>query len=194
MASSSPGSPVIPPTQAALNDILVQKIHHECEILSDCNLEVLGPQYENWRQNPLVFPPGLIVISELRLQNLRLPLPPFFHYFLAIHDIHLLQLTGNSSSIMSGFILLNLVMDLDLGLEDFHLCYVRVRSERNPKYYLSWRKWWVCFSGIPYDPKHYFLLSGNWQSPLVNSTIFPMHKGFNYSKHFPLTSFRLSDF
>ena len=173
MATSSPTSPVISLIQTTLNNILVQKILRECEVPTDCKPKVLGPQYENWRQNPKVLSPGSIVISELHLQYLILPLPPLFHYFIAIHDIHLFQLTGNSIRIMSGFILLNLVKDLGLGLEEFHLCYVRVRSGRNPKYYFSPRKGWVFFSGIPskdYDPKHYFLLSGNWQSPLVNIT------------------------
>ena len=140
MDSSSLTTPVFPPPQAALNVILIRKTRLECKIPSNCNLEVLGPQYNNWRQDPSIFPRGLIIFSELHLQNLILPLPPFFHYFLAIHDIHLLQLIRNSIHIMSGFILLNLVMDLGLGLEDFHLCYVRVRSGRDPKYYLSPRK------------------------------------------------------
>ena len=90
MASSSPSSPVIPHAQAALNKILVDKIRHECEVPFDCNLEVLGPQYDNWKQNPSVLTPGSIVVFELHLQHLRLPLSPFFHYFLAIHDIHFL--------------------------------------------------------------------------------------------------------
>ena len=185
MTSSSPASSIVPPVQAAHNEILVRKICRECEIPKDCKLEVLGSQYSDWRNNPSVLPPGSIVVSDLHLQNLRLPLPPFFHYFLAIHDIHLLQLTGNSIRVMSGFILLNLIKDLGLTLEDFHTCYVRVRSGRNPKFFLSPRKGWVCFTGTPskdYDPKHFFLLTGNWQSPLVNTSLFPMRRGFNFRK------------
>ena len=97
---------------------MIQKICQECEIPSNCKLEVLGPQYSKWRSDPS----GFIVVSDLHIQNLRLPLPPFFYYFLAIHDIHLLQLTRNSIRVMSGFILLNLIKDLSLGLEDFHIC------------------------------------------------------------------------
>ena len=185
MASSSPAPSAVPPAQAALNEILVRKICRECEIPKDCKLEVLGSQYSDWRNNPSVLPPGSIVVSDLHLQNLRLPLPPFFHYFLAIHDIHLLQLTGNSIRVMSGFILLNLIKDLGLTIEDFHTCYVRVRSGKNPKFFLSPRKGWVCFTGTPskdYDPKHFFLLTGNWQSSLVNRSLFPMRRGFNFRK------------
>ena len=136
-------------------------------------------------KRPSVLPPGSIVISDLHLHNLRLPLPLVFHYFLAIHDIHLLQLTGNSIRMTSEFLILNLIKDLGLGLEDFHFCYTRVHLGTNPKYFLSPIKGWVCFTGIPskdYDPKHYFLLSGNWQSPLVNTTLFPMYRGFNIGK------------
>ena len=81
MASSSPTSSKIPPTQVALNDILVWKIRWECEIPVDCKLEVLGPQYTNWRNDLKILPPGSIIVSDLHLQNLWLPLPPFFHYF-----------------------------------------------------------------------------------------------------------------
>ena len=70
MASSSPVSPIIPPAQAALNEILVRKVCRECEIPNDCKLEVLGPQYSDWRNNPSVLPPGSIVVSDLHLQNL----------------------------------------------------------------------------------------------------------------------------
>ena len=132
-----------------------------------------------------MLPPGSIIVFDLHLQNLRLPLPPFFHYFLAIHHIHLLQLTRNSIRVMSGFILVNLIKDLGLTLEDFHICYVRVRSGKNPKYFLSPRKGWVCFFGTSskdYDLKQYFLLNGNWQSPLVNTSLFPMRRGFNFGK------------
>ena len=86
---------------------------------------------------------------------------------------------------MSGFVLLNLIKDLGLDLEDFHLCYTRVRSGKDPKYFLTPRKGWVCFTGIPskdYDPKHYFLLSGNWKSPMVNTTLFSMRRDFNIGK------------
>ena len=107
MASSSLASSVIPPAQSALNEILIWKICRECEIPNDCKLKVLGPQYSEWRNDPSMLPPGSIVVSDLHLQNLRLHLPPFFHYFLAIHDIHLWQLTGNSIRVMSEFILLN---------------------------------------------------------------------------------------
>ncbi len=187
MTSSSPAPSVTPPAQSALNEILIRKICRECEIPSNCKLKILGPQYSEWRNDPSVLPPGSIVVSDLHLQNLRFPLPPFFHYFLAIHDIHLLQLTGNSIRVMSGFVLLNLIKDLGLTLEDFHTCYVRVRSGKNPKYFLSPRKGWVCFSGISskdYDPKQYFLLSGSWQSPLVNTSLFPMRRGFNFGNDF----------
>ena len=190
MASSYPTSFVIPPTQAALNHILIWKIRRECEISVDCKLEVLGPQYTNWRNNPSILTPSSIVVFDFQLQNLRLPLPPFFHYFLAIHDIHLLQLTGNSIRVMSGFVLLNLIKDLGLGLEDFHFCYTSVCSGKNLKYFLSPRKGWVCFNGIPskdYEPKHYFLLSGNWKSPLVNTSFFPMHRAFNIGKRFHIS-------
>ena len=107
MASSSPTSSEIPPAQAVLQGILVQKIRRECKIPFDCKLEFLGPQYADWKSNPKILPPGSIVVSDLHLQNLRLPLPPFFHYFLAIHDIHLLQLTGNAIRVRSGFVLLS---------------------------------------------------------------------------------------
>ena len=185
MDSSSVTSSQIPPAQAALQGILIQKIRRECEIPSDCELEVLGSQYADWKSNPNILPSGSIVVSDLHLQNLRLPLPPFFHYFLAIHDIHLLQLTGNAIRVMTGWVLLNLIKDLGLGLEDFHACYTRVRSGKGPKYFLTPRKGLVCFSGIPskdYDPKHYFLLSGNWQSSAVNSTLFPIRRDFNIGK------------
>ena len=161
------------------------------EIPSDCKHKVLGPQYFEWRSDPSVLPPGSIVVSDLHLQNLRLPLPPFFHYFLAIHDIHLLQLTGNSIRVMSGFILLK---KLGLRLENFHICYVRIRSGKNPKYFLSPRKWRVCFSGTPskdYEPNHFFLLSGNWQSPLVNTSLFSMRRDFNFGKWFLIFFFIL---
>ena len=133
MDSSSPISSEIPPAQVALQGILVQKIRRECDIPSNCKLEVLGPQYAYRKSNPKILPPGSIVVFELHLQNLRLLLPLFFHYFLAIHDIHLLQLTGNAIRVMSGFVLLNLIKDLGLSLEDFHLCYTRVRSGKGPK-------------------------------------------------------------
>ena len=194
MTSSSPTSSGIPPAQLALNEIMVQKIYRECEIASDCKLEFLGPQYSKWRSDPSVLLPSSIVVSDLHLQNLILPLPSFFHYFLAIHDIHLLQLTGNSIRVMSGFILLNLIKDLGISLEDFHICYVRVRSWRNPKYFLSPRKGWVCFSGTPskdYEPKHYFLLGVNWQSPLVNTSLFSMCMDFNFGKWFMIFLFTL---
>jgi len=101
MSSSSPTSSGIAPAQSALNDIMVRKICRECEIPSNCELEAIGPQYSEWRSDPSVFPLGSIVVSNLYLQNLRLPLLPFFHYFLAIHNIHLLQLTKNFIRVMS---------------------------------------------------------------------------------------------
>ena len=70
MVSSSPASSVIPPAQSALNEILIRKICRECEIPNDCKLEVLGPQYSEWRNDPSVLPPGSIVVSDLHLQNL----------------------------------------------------------------------------------------------------------------------------
>lgn len=76
---------------------------------------------------------------------------------------------------MSGFVLLNLIKDMGLGLDDFHICYVKIPLGKNLKYFLSPRKGWVCIFGIPSkhaDPKHFFLLSGNWQSPFVNHNLF----------------------
>ena len=70
MAGSSPTPSGIPPAQSTLNEILIQKICQECEIPSDCKLEVLGPQYSEWRNDPSVLPPGLIVVFDLHLQNL----------------------------------------------------------------------------------------------------------------------------
>ena len=160
MASSSKKSPIIPPMQVAVNKILVHKYHCECNIPSDCILEVIGSQFENWKKNPSILPLGSIVISELHLQNLRLPFSTFFHYFFVIHDIHPLQLSTNSIRTISRFVPLNLIKDLDLGLLDFHLCYVRVGSAKSSKYFLSPMKGWVCLSGIPSkdsNPKHYFL-------------------------------------
>ena len=81
MANPSLQSPVIPPTQASLNKILVEKTRSECEIPSYSVLEVLGPQYENWKQDPLILPPDSIVVFKFHLQNLGLPLPPFFLLF-----------------------------------------------------------------------------------------------------------------
>ena len=52
MTSSSPTSSGIAHAQSALNDIMVQKICRECEIPSDCKLEVLGHQYSEWRSDP----------------------------------------------------------------------------------------------------------------------------------------------
>ena len=74
MASSSPTSYEIPPAQATLHDILVRKVRRECDIPSHCKLEVLGPQYTNWKNNPKILPLSSIVVSDLHLQNLRLPL------------------------------------------------------------------------------------------------------------------------
>ena len=184
MVGSSTKVTEILPCQAALNKILAKKYRRECDIPFDCTLEVLGSQYKNWKKNPSILPSGSIMISELHLQNLRLPFLPFFHYYFAIHDIHPLQLSINSIRTMSGFVLLNLIKDLGLGLLDFHLCYVRVKSTKSAKYFLSPRKGWVCFSGIPYkdpEPKYYFPLSGNWRSPLVNHSAFQIRQGFNYS-------------
>ena len=90
MDSSSVTSSQIRPAQATIQANLIQKIRRECEIPLDYELEVLGSQYADWKSNPKILPPGSIVVSDLHLQNLRLPLPPFFNYFLAIHDIHLL--------------------------------------------------------------------------------------------------------
>ena len=50
--------------------------------------------------------------------------------FFSIHNIHLLQLSGHVIRAISGFILLNLIKDLGLGLDDFHICYVKVRSRK----------------------------------------------------------------
>ena len=122
MDSSSLTSSEISPAQPTIQSNLIQKIRRDCEIPSDCELEVLASQYADWKSNPNILPSGSIVVSDLHLQNLRLPLPPFFHYFLAIHDIHLLQLTRNAIRVMTGWVLLNLIKNLGLGLEDFHAC------------------------------------------------------------------------
>ena len=145
MATSSQTT-VIPPAQADPNKITIEKYRCECDIPSDCTLEVLGPQYEDWKTNPLILALRFIIMSELHLQNLRLLLPPLFHYIFAIHDIHPLQISTNSIRTMSGFVLSNL--NLGLGLAEFHLCHVRVRSGKSLKYY--------------------FILYGNWKSPSVN--------------------------
>ena len=58
MDSSSVTSSQIPPAQAALQGILIQKIRQECEIHLDCELEVLGSQYADWKSNPNIHPPG----------------------------------------------------------------------------------------------------------------------------------------
>ena len=181
--------------QAALNKILVEKYHHECKIPANCSLEVLGPQYKNWKSDPSIISLGSIVMSELHLQNLRLPLLPFFHNIFAIHDIHPLQLSTNAIRIMSRFVLLNLIKDLGPRLADFHLCYVRVRSGKTPKYFFTPRKGWVCFLRIPLkdiEPKHHFLLSRNWKSPSVNHSLFPIRRGFNYGNSFSSLNFCLN--
>ena len=96
MANPHPKTSEVPPCQSALNKVLINKIYRECDIPSDCVQEVLGSQYENWKIDPNVLLPGSIVVSKLHLQNLRLPLPPFFHYFFVILDIHPLQLSGKA--------------------------------------------------------------------------------------------------
>ena len=137
------------------------------------------------KKDPSILPRGSTVISELRLQNLRLLLPPLFHYLFFIHNLHPLQLSTKAIKIMTRFVLLNLIKNLCLGLSNFHICYVRVRSTKPSKYFLSPRKGWVCFLGNPSkdpNPKHYFLLGGNWQPPSINHTVFPIRWGYNYGK------------
>ena len=116
---------------------IVAKYHHECEILENCTLKLLRLKYEGWESNPSIIPLDSIFISGLHLLNLKLPFSSFFHYIFAIHDIHPLQISTNSIRMMIGFVLLNLIRDLGLGVEYFQLCFVRVRSDKTHKYYFT---------------------------------------------------------
>ena len=75
-------------TQSSAEVVIIAKFHQECKIPRDCTLELLSSKYQGWESNPSFLPANAIVISDFHLQNLRLPLPPFFHYIFTIHDIH----------------------------------------------------------------------------------------------------------
>ena len=87
MATSSQ-STKIPPTQAALNKMIVEKYRRQCDIPSEFFLEVLGPQYENWRTNLSILPHVSIVISNLHLQNLWLHFNFSITFLLSMTFIH----------------------------------------------------------------------------------------------------------
>lgn len=176
MASSS--SPVDP---------AIVRIREDYDISADCQLEKLGSKYKGWEEDFSILPDDVLVVSEPHLQLLCFPLHPFYHYIYSVYNLHLLQTPPNSLRLVTGFLCLSILKDLQLTVEDFLFCFNRIRagSSKYPRYFFSPKKNLVLFTGLPNrDPevKTLYVLTGKWYALALGPKAFAMRRNFNTGK------------